>query len=60
MATFFTTPSRNKVKPRPKFSQISGRRGDSGNCQMISLWRTSGPAINWGKKVTNMQKSRKL
>ena len=25
---------------------------------MISLWRTSGPAMSWGKKLTKRQKSR--
>ena len=57
--TFFATPIMNRMKPRDRFSHIPSRRGSRSNWWMISLCRTSGPAMSCGKNITNMQKSRK-
>ncbi len=53
MTTFFIRPRAKAYRPGAKLSKLKWRFCASANCGTISLCSTIGPAISWGKKVTN-------
>ena len=56
---FLAKPMVKRTRPRERFSQAWGVRGVVCSWGMISLWRTRGPAMSWGKKVTKAKNSRR-